>query len=32
MLADLDALFDAHQQGGSVTFTYASKIFWGELA
>jgi SAM-dependent methyltransferase len=32
MMADLDALFDAHQQDGQVTFTYVSKIFWGELA
>jgi SAM-dependent methyltransferase len=32
MMADLDALFDAHQQDGSVTFTYVSKVFWGELA
>ena len=32
MMADLDALFDQHQQDGHVTFTYVTKVFWGELA
>ena len=29
MLAALDALFDAHQQGGQVAFTYVTKVYWG---
>ncbi len=32
MLAALDALFAAHQQGGQVAFTYVSKVYWGRPA
>jgi SAM-dependent methyltransferase len=32
MLADLDALFDAHQHNGCVSFDYDTRVFLGKLA
>jgi SAM-dependent methyltransferase len=32
MLAELDALFDAHQQDGQVEFVYTTSMYWGRLA
>jgi SAM-dependent methyltransferase len=31
MMAELDALFAAHQQAGQVAFTYLTRVFWGPL-
>ena len=31
MIAALDALFDAHERGGQVTFAYVTKVFLGRL-
>lgn len=32
LVADLNALFDQHQQDGQVAFTYVTKAYWGALA
>lgn len=32
MLEELDAIFDAHQSGGTVTIEYETEAFWGPLA
>ena len=32
MLTAMDALFAAHEQGGRITFTYVTKVYWGQPA
>lgn len=31
MLEELDALFDAHERGGTVTLEYDTELYWGRL-